>query len=51
MWPQHKTTHDAKHPKLEMNYIGRFETLQQDFDIVCDKLQIPKGKLPHQNTA
>lgn len=32
-----------------VDYIGRFETLQQDFDTVCDKIGIPKQQLPHAN--
>ena len=27
----------------------RFETLQQDFDVICDKIGIPKHKLEHKN--
>lgn len=29
------------------NFIGRFESLQQDFDFVCEKVGIKKQKLPH----
>lgn len=32
-------------------FIGRFENLQQDFDIVCDKIGIPQRKLPHANKS
>jgi len=33
----------------DMNYIGRTEKLQEDFNTVCDKIGIPKQKLPHSN--
>lgn len=33
----------------KLDFIGRFENLQQDFDIVCDKISIPRQQLPHIN--
>lgn len=34
--------------KLRMDFIGRFERLQEDFDIICDRLGMEKGILPHE---
>ena len=35
----------------EIDHIGRFENLQQDFNTVCDKIGIPKQQLPHTNKS
>jgi hypothetical protein len=34
-----------------IDFIGRFETLQEDFNTICDKIGIPQQKLPHINKS
>jgi len=36
---------------LGCDFVGRFETLQQDFNTVCDKIGIQRRQLPHTNTT
>jgi hypothetical protein len=36
---------------MAMNFIGRFENYQEDFNVVCDKIGIPHQKLPHVNKS
>jgi hypothetical protein len=35
--------------KPAVNFIGRFESLQKDFNTVCEKIGIPQKKLAHTN--
>ena len=34
-----------------LNFIGKLETYQEDFNIVCDKVGIPLRQLPHINKS
>lgn len=40
-----------KDNELKIDFIGKLENLQQDFDIVCDKIGIPHQQLQHLNTT
>ena len=33
--------------RLLVDFIGRFESLQEDFDRICERIGIPRQKLPH----
>lgn len=61
-WPKSKSNHnpnkgdyyhglDYMHilqPINQMSYIGRFENLQQDFNIICNRIGITQQQLPHK---
>lgn len=36
---------------LLVDYVGKFESLQNDFDIVCKKIGLPSTLLPHVNES
>ncbi|NNE99293.1 MAG: sulfotransferase family 2 domain-containing protein [Pyrinomonadaceae bacterium] len=48
--PQHEFVTDQA-GQLLVDFICRFESLQKDFDHVCDRLKLPKTDLPTVNTA
>lgn len=36
---------------LLIDFIGRFENFQADFNTICDKIKIPQQQLPHKNKS
>ena len=34
-----------------IDHIARFESLQQDFDEVCERLRLPRVELPHHRKS
>lgn len=42
--------HYFKDPS-DLDFIGKLENYQKDFDTVCDKIGIPKQKVPHANKS
>lgn len=48
--PQYDMLH-GRDGRLMVDFVGRFESLQQDFDRVCEQLGISDSTLPHMNKS
>jgi hypothetical protein len=48
--PQYDMLYD-RDGRLLVDFVGRFESLQQDFDQVCERLGITDSTLPHMNKS
>ncbi|MET1254326.1 sulfotransferase family 2 domain-containing protein [Aliikangiella maris] len=48
--PQYNYLFDSQGKQL-VDFIGRFENLQHDFDWVCQQLNIAQSELPHRNSS
>jgi Sulfotransferase family len=46
--PQHEYVCDSQ-DRLMVDFLGKFETLQSDFRLVCEKLRMPETPVPHVN--
>ena len=47
---QSQHIHD-KDGNLMVDFIGKFENLQEDFDKICDKIGLARVQLPHNNAS
>lgn len=48
--PQYELLHGAN-GRLLVDYVGRFESLQKDFDEVCRRIGLEDSRLPHRNPS
>ena len=48
--PQHEFIYDGE-GRLLADFVGRYESFQAGFDVVCDRLGIPRTPLPHENRS
>jgi len=35
--------------KLLVDFVGKFENLQHDFDVICDRINHARFQIPHKN--
>lgn len=47
--PQYQWVGDDN--KVMVDFVGRFENLQEDFNVICNKIGIPQRRLPHTNKS
>jgi len=53
-WKGYISCYDSifcKNTKITIDFIGKIENFQQDFNTVCDKIGIPQQQLPHENKS
>ena len=50
LWPQSDFICNRRGQPI-INYLGYFETIQQDFDLICAHLRVPHTKLKHTNAS
>lgn len=48
MHPQHEFIYDRK-GRLLVDFVGKYENLQEDFNKICDQFSVPHVKLPYIN--
>jgi len=48
--PQESFLKNPTNGNIEADFIGRFESIQQDFQLVCERLGIRQDPLPRRNT-